>query len=172
MKPVTIFLSLSICMNCLFLLTSFNTNREEVPSFSFNIGDTLIDALDFSDTVVGMANIIPTEQAKRYVNNMKGFRWWHHKASSSVWFDKKAIQYLGDFLDRDVANKYDGVRVHLIQYDKKRTAEGQRYRKQISILFVPTVEKKSCWEALKPKVGIRAYDALNHGELCPNNCEQ
>lgn len=158
-------------MNCLFLLTSFNTNREEETSLSFSIGDTLIDALDFSDTVVGMANIIPSKLAKQYVENMKGYRWWHHKMSSSVWFDKKAIQYLGDFLDRDVANKYDGVRVHLMQYDKKGTTKGQKYRKQISILFVPTVGKKSCWEALKPKVGLKVLDALNHGELCPNNCE-
>lgn len=170
MKSLTLILIASICLNCILLLTSFDTrNNNEYPGWP-NEPDTLIKSPGFSDTTVGMANIIPTKQAKGYIRNMKRYIWWHHKASSSVWFDKKAIQYLGDFLDKDTANKYDGVRVHLMQYDKKNIAKGQKYRKQLSILFVPTVNKTSDWDALK-RVGLFQLDALNHGELCPNNCD-
>ena len=99
----------------------------------------------------------------------------HNKyVTYSVHFDKDVFQFIGNYLDttkRDI----EGIRLFQIQYDKILHGDdgrvpGQRDSVQYSVLFVPTKANRSNdWDAWK-RENIKYFGALNHGELCPNNC--
>lgn len=133
----------------------------------------------------GFGNIFMSEaylnaSIGRFENNIHFF---NNKNSKSVWFDSAAICFLADFI-REPANasRYDGYRIFLIQYDRMNP-EGQRvagqfHPNQTSIAICPTInhisDRGAFPEYYKQFIKLRPqtiFGALNHGELCPQQCE-
>lgn len=108
------------------------------------------------------------------------------KISKSVWFSKDAIKLLASYLLAD-SNNLDGARIHFISYDSLNTAPGQYKPHQVSIVIVPTNPKPGNakkhidnWQILSAEKAkadeylrkLHILFGLNHGELCPQQCEQ
>jgi len=91
--------------------------------------------------------------------------------SESVWMSKCVFTYLRDQIS-NTANQIDGIRVYMGAYGKMTgTVPGQIHPNQSTILLVPTTGHKDRWDLLRPgSSNKKKYDALNHGELCPQSC--
>jgi hypothetical protein len=91
--------------------------------------------------------------------------------SKSVWFEKEALMALYTAL-KDSNLKADGARIYFSMYDK--TVQNNKDR--LTVFIVPTVDggmyhgtqyHRDTFAVKKDK----AVTNINHGELCPNNCD-
>jgi hypothetical protein len=102
--------------------------------------------------------------------------------SSAVWMDECAIRYLSEVI-KNPGNNLDGIMIYLGAYNKLDNTRhhGQFKAHQSTILFVPTKlidgQHQSDWtiiQSLVEKIVKNKSDfstgALNHGQLCPNQC--
>jgi hypothetical protein len=67
-----------------------------------------------------------------------------------------------------------GVRIHFGSYDRHGRAPGQASPNQISLFFIATRDDSNGyhvndWNFFKKPPEPK--DIINHGELCPHNCE-
>jgi hypothetical protein len=109
--------------------------------------------------------------------------------STAVWFDKRVIKYLAKLID--TATACDGVRIYFGAYSRPHMAPGQRggRPRQATVFLVPTdsvgtykdysgftrVKHKDDFSLVQPfmdRFHIATYGAMNHGELCPDDCQQ
>jgi hypothetical protein len=93
--------------------------------------------------------------------------------SKKVWFSRCAIVLLSELLKEETQT--DGVNIKLGAYDSFDISKhpGQSYAHQSTIILVPTSSKKDDWSILsviKNKILLSFDGGLNHGALCPNQC--
>ena len=128
----------------------------------------------------GFANIFISEKyldasIERFEKNI---HFYNNKVSKSVWFDSAAICFLADFIRKpENANKYDGFRFFMIQYDRMnpelQNVPGQFHPNQVSLAISPTIHHIADKKAFPEFFNNFKFpfSALNHGELCPNKCD-
>lgn len=171
-KTIPFFLS------ALILLMSCNNKKETAAATAKGAG-----GIDFTEK--GFANIFISEEylnssIGRFENNIHFF---NNKLSKSIWFDSAAICFLADYIRTpENADKYDGFRIFLIQYDRMNPeghrVVGQFHPNQTSVAICPTINHiadRGAFPAyyekmIKPRMPKPAK-ALNHGDLCPQQCE-
>ena len=135
MKKTTIFF-----LSALTILISCSNKKEtHTPATAQGPGD-----IDFTEK--GFANIFISEEylnssIGRFENNIHFF---NNKLSKSIWFDSAAICFLADYIRKpENANRYDGFRIFLIQYDRMNPegyrVRGQFHPNQTSIAISPTI---------------------------------
>ena len=102
--------------------------------------------------------------------------------SESVWMQSCAFTYLSSLL-ANPNNNLDGIRVYFAAYFKKeKLGNFQKYDNQSTVLLVPTSRNErgehiTDWNIIqeKYKIPVKSIEspkkALNHGQLCPNNCK-
>lgn len=134
-----------------------------------------VEYLDY-ETSQNVAAIIK-ENFYKFYRNGRGLGRDKDPLSESVWMSKCVFIYLRDAIKRP-ENQIDGIRVYMGAYGKMMgTVPGQINPNQSTVLLVPTTEgttKKEHndrWDLLKPAGKLRVYDVLNHGELCPRQCD-
>ncbi len=100
--------------------------------------------------------------------------------STKVWFDKCVINYLSSLIK--IEGLYlDGIRVYFAAYFKANEAKGQIDPNQSTVVIVPTeydsISKEHIdnFEVMDTVANyyskaILKSGALNHGQLCPNEC--
>lgn len=164
-------------LSALIMLISCN-NKKETAATAKGPG-----GIDFTEK--GFANIFISEEylnssIGRFENNIHFF---NNKLSKSIWFDSAAICFLADFIRKpENASRYDGFRVFLIQYDRMNPEGhrvlGQFHPNQTSIAFSPTINHiadRGAFLAYYEKIIMpmlpKEAKALNHGDLCPQQCE-
>ncbi len=94
--------------------------------------------------------------------------------SKKVWIDECVIKALAKFMK--AAPTVDGINIKLGAYFSKDTSfhNNQMYNNQSSVILVPTTKKLDDWtivEKIYKRVMNKRFDqALNHGSLCPQDC--
>lgn len=103
--------------------------------------------------------------------------------SISVWVNNCVFKILSE-LFRTHPDVYDGATVYFAAYDKRDTStrRGQLYQYQSTIIIVPTKpdgrRHTPDWEILTSGSFYQKYfkgepfDGFNHGELCPDVCNE
>lgn len=169
MKPLlSFFLGVAISS---IAFVSLKSNSPSVPSITQNIQDTSRRAW------AGIHNMfIDPETAKKYKQKYEE----HNPETTpstvrSIFFGKEAMAFMGEYF-KNATDNIEGVRIFYIHYDEMIPDIGLRDLRQTSILFVPENKNHEIlwdeWTSTNNafKAAIPKFDALNHGELCPNSC--
>ncbi len=161
---------------CLVPTTPKNNGRhkdEWGKKINANMGDYTFKNFNFDDS---KGNALKKKFAKKF---RKKPLLGPHKLDSlseSVWVGACVFLYLSELL-KDPTKNLDGVRVYFSAYYKDDgTNLSQDYHNQSTVIIAPTRKgtndsHNTDWDAVQSKYFIkRPFGALNHGQLCPNNC--
>lgn len=123
------------------------------------------------DTVFKEIGVIDREGARQLV------RTFMHTSNANntkaVWFEASLIKLLYDSLYAR-PGRFDGVRVYFGVYPQGFPNTRADYYNRLTVFFVPTMP----WQYNGHKNSLDTFifkkdeiKNLNHGELCPNNCD-
>ena len=140
-----------------------------------NSNSTKTNAVTFDTTIIEFGNIIPNDEALRYIAHYNRiYNTPGRPMTKSVWFTKELFKYIYETTKDDAS--IDGVRIFLGAYDTPPSRVRVQHPNQISLFMVATKKGPSSTHINDFdifKTSKAPFDALNHGELCPPNtgCE-
>lgn len=125
-------------------------------------------------------------EASQYINNYRDKKKRKkHTHSQSIFLNKNNFCFIQDFFNSSEGSNYDGIRLHMAIY-KKIKVDGQASKKQITLFMTPTKKtgeahvsnynafynfRKTNPNAGKCDPGGVEIMSINHGELCPKQCD-
>jgi hypothetical protein len=123
------------------------------------------------------------DTAKQYIRNYRKryCRLRNKKHTKSIWIPRDNFEFLYEFFKNDASSKkYAGMRVFFASYNKKIKETCNARKKQITLIFTAALMNSThepdftallnFYEEYK-KRAIKVLDKNeNHGELCPNSC--